>query len=187
MLAVNNKLTIPTPKEHMKKQFFRIQASAKHLILASPVFKKALTEGWKEGFHLLKKGAVEITTSDWDLEAFLILMNIIHCRPQNLPQETSLELLAKIAVLADYYQCETLLQYFADKWIETLKVNFPTIYSRDSMLWVWVSWAFRRPFEFEKSTLIAISQSGNDITNLGLPIPDIIIRKASGILVQENI
>ena len=87
----------------MKTQVFRIQASAKHLILASPVFQKALTEGWKEGFHLVEKGAVENTISGWDLDAFLILMNNFHCRPQILPREISLELLAKVAILADYY------------------------------------------------------------------------------------
>ncbi|KAK6810478.1 hypothetical protein RU639_013748 [Aspergillus parasiticus] len=96
-------------EEHVKTQVFRIQASAKHLILASPVFQKALTEGWKEGFHLLEKGAVEITISGWDLDAFLILMN--------------------------YYQCQTLVQYFAEGWIKSLRVNLPTTYSRDSMLW----------------------------------------------------
>ncbi|KAE8397272.1 hypothetical protein BDV37DRAFT_277048 [Aspergillus pseudonomiae] len=158
--------------EHVKTQVFRIQASAKHLILASPVFQEALTEGWKEGFHLLEKGAVEITISGWDLDAFLILMNIFHCRPQNLPRDISLELLAKVAILADYYQCQTLVQYFADRWIKSLRVNLPTTYSRDSMFWVWVSWVFRQSYEFEKCTLLAISQSSNRITNLGLPIPE---------------
>ncbi|KAB8212786.1 hypothetical protein BDV33DRAFT_197233 [Aspergillus novoparasiticus] len=162
-------------KEQLE-EVFRIQASAKHLILASPVFQKALTEGWKEGFHLLKKGAVDITISGWDLDAFLILMNIFHCQPQSLPREISLELLAKVAILADYYQCQTLVQYFADRWIKSLR-NLPTTYSRDSMLWVWVSWVFRQSYEFEKCTLLAISQSSNRITNLGLPIPEQVIDK----------
>ncbi|KAE8306926.1 hypothetical protein BDV41DRAFT_569477 [Aspergillus transmontanensis] len=164
-------------EEHVKTQVFRVQASAKHLILASPVFQKALTESWKEGFHLLKKGAAEITISGWDLDAFLILMNIFHCRPQNLPREISLELLAKVVILADYYQCQTLVQYFAERWIKSLRVNLPTTYSRDSMLWVWVSWVFRQSYEFEKCTLLAISQSSNRITNLGLPIPEQVIDK----------
>ncbi|KAE8310612.1 hypothetical protein BDV41DRAFT_544493 [Aspergillus transmontanensis] len=158
-------------EEHVKEQCCRIQASAKHLILASPVFNKTLTERWKEGFQLFKNGAVQITTDGWDPEAFLILMNIIHSRPHILPREISLELLAKIAVLADYYQCQTLVQYFADRWIENLKVNLPAIYSRDLVLWIWVSWIFRQSTEFKKSTWIAITQSSDEITNLGLPVP----------------
>ncbi|KAB8240039.1 hypothetical protein BDV35DRAFT_374788 [Aspergillus flavus] len=158
-------------EEHVKEQCCRIQASAKHLILASPVFKKALTERWKEKFQLFKNGAVQITTDGWDPEAYLILMNIIHSRPHILPREIGLELLAKIAVLADYYQCQTLVQYFADRWIENLKVNLPAIYSRDLVLWIWVSWVFKQSTEFKKSAWIAITQSNDEITNLGLPVP----------------
>ena len=119
----------------MEDDCFRIQASAKHLILSSSVFKKTLTGEWKEGFHLLRKGSVEITTS-WDLDAFLILMRILHCQPQDLLQQISLELLAKVAVLADYYKCQAVVQFFADKWIHVLEESFPSTYSRDLMLWV---------------------------------------------------
>ncbi|KAE8396833.1 hypothetical protein BDV37DRAFT_277353 [Aspergillus pseudonomiae] len=148
-------------EEHKDEDCFRIQVSAKHLILSSPVFKKTLTGGWQESFLLLKKGSVEITVFGWDLEAFIILMDIFHCQPQNLPRQVSLELLAKIGILADYYECQALVRYFVDRWINTLKEKFPETYSRDSMLWLW----------FEKSTAMAISQSSGLITSLGLPIP----------------
>ncbi|KAE8397976.1 hypothetical protein BDV37DRAFT_276498 [Aspergillus pseudonomiae] len=62
-------------------------------------------------------------------------------------EEWRLELLAKVTILADYYQCQALVQYFADRWIESLRVNLSIIYSRDSILW-----------------------SSNRIINLGLPI-----------------
>ncbi|KAK6810759.1 hypothetical protein RU639_013523 [Aspergillus parasiticus] len=158
-------------EEHKDEDCFRIQVSAKHLILSSPVFKKTLTGGWQESFLLLKKGSVEITVFGWDLEAFIILMDIFHCQPQNLPRQVSLELLAKIGILADYYECQALVRYFVDRWINTLKEKFPETYSRDSMLWLWVSWIFALPTEFEKSTAMAISQSSGLITSLGLPIP----------------
>lgn len=57
----------------------RIQVFAKHLMLASPVFKKALTGKWKEGSTFVGTGSVEITTEGWDVEAFLILLRILHC------------------------------------------------------------------------------------------------------------
>ncbi|KAE8137765.1 hypothetical protein BDV38DRAFT_271073 [Aspergillus pseudotamarii] len=166
-------------EEHVKEQSYRIQASAKHLIFASPVFKKALTGRWNEGFQLFKTGVVQITTSGWDLDAYLILMNIIHSQLHELPRELSLDLLAKVAVLADYYECQTLVQYFAERWIEHLKVNLPTTYSRDTVLWIWVSWIFRQSTEFQKTTFIAISQGSDTITNLGLPIPETVLYKVN--------
>jgi hypothetical protein len=168
----------PESDEHMRGDCFRIQVSAKHLTLASPIFKETLSGRWKEGLCLLKEGSVEIPIRDWDLEAFLILMDIFHCQALNLPREICLELLAKVAVLADCYQSQTLVRFFAEIWIGHLRRKiFPTIYSRDSMLWVWVSWNFRQFFEFEKSTSIAISQSNGLITSLDLPIPAKVIGK----------
>ncbi|KAF4200230.1 hypothetical protein CNMCM8927_003677 [Aspergillus lentulus] len=162
----------PESDEHNRGDCFRIQVSAKHLALVSPIFKETLSGRWKEGLRLLKEGSVEIPIRDWDLEAFLILMDIFHCQAQNLPREICLELLAKIAVLADCYQCQPLVRFFAEIWIGHLRRKiFSTIYSRDSMLWVWVSWNFGQLFEFEKSTSIAISQSKGLITSLDLPIP----------------
>lgn len=115
-------------------------------------------------------------------------MDIFHCQAQNLPREICLELLAKIAVLADCYQCQTLVRFFAEIWIGHLRRKiFPTIYSRDSMLWVWVSWNFRQFFEFEKSTSIAISQSNGLITGLELPIPAKVIGKCQAPYPREPI
>ncbi|KAJ5712964.1 uncharacterized protein N7483_010145 [Penicillium malachiteum] len=40
---------------------FRIQVSAKHLMFASPFFKRLLTGGWRESVTYSQKGKVEIT------------------------------------------------------------------------------------------------------------------------------
>ncbi|KAB8224398.1 hypothetical protein BDV33DRAFT_188356 [Aspergillus novoparasiticus] len=101
----------PDGEEHKDEDCFCIQVSAKHLILSSPV--------WQESFLLLKKGSVEITVCCWDLEAFIILMDIFHCQPRNLPREVILELLAKIGMLADYYECRALVRYFMDSGLIT--------------------------------------------------------------------
>lgn len=69
----------------------RIQVSAKHLMLASPVFKKALTGKWKEGSTFVGTGSVVITTEGWDVEAFLILLRILLCQHHKLPKRVSLE------------------------------------------------------------------------------------------------
>ncbi|TQB69822.1 hypothetical protein MPDQ_001312 [Monascus purpureus] len=48
----------PESDEHMRGDCFRIQVSAKHLTLASPIFKEILSGRWKEGLRMLKKGSV---------------------------------------------------------------------------------------------------------------------------------
>ncbi|EAL89219.1 hypothetical protein KXW98_007327 [Aspergillus fumigatus] len=153
----------------------RIQVSAKHLMLASPVFKKALTGKWKEGSTFVGTGSVVITTEGWDVEAFLILLRILLCQHHKLPKRVSLELAAKIAVLADYYQCNDLVGFIRDAWITCLREELPVTYSRNLILWLWISWYFNMPLKFKKATSVAMSQSKDKIDALELPIPARII------------
>jgi hypothetical protein len=85
---------------------FYIQVSAKHLTLALSVFKNILAGGWKEDAAYLQKGLVDITTERQDIEALFILLRVIHCQNQHVPRKLSLEMLAKVAVLAGFYQCK---------------------------------------------------------------------------------
>jgi hypothetical protein len=156
----------------------RIQVSAKHLMLASPVFKKALTGKWKEGSTFAGTGSVEITTEHWDAEAFLILLRILHCQHHKLPKRVSLELAAKIAVLADYYECNDLVGFIRDAWITCLREELPKTYSRNLILWLWIAWYFNIPTKFKKATSIAMSESKDEIDPLELPIPARIICKS---------
>ncbi|KAJ5465264.1 uncharacterized protein N7458_000950, partial [Penicillium daleae] len=157
--------------EDFSKKNLRIQVSAKHLTLASPIFKNILTGGWKESVTLLQQGSMELTTSGWDLEALLLLLKIIHCQHDHIPRKLSLEMLAKIAVIADYYDCKKILRFFLDVWIGNL-AEVPEIYCRDLVLWLWVSWVFKLPRQFERASSISISQSKYRIRGLALPIPN---------------
>ncbi|RHZ57294.1 BTB/POZ domain-containing protein [Aspergillus thermomutatus] len=149
----------------------RIQVSAKHLMLASPVFKKALSGKWKEGSTFVRTGSVEIDTEGWDVEAFLILLRILHCQHHRLPKRVSLELAVKIAVLADYYECNDLVGFIRDAWIDHLREELPKTYSRNLILWLWIAWYFKFPIKFKRATSIAMSQSKDEIVSLDLPIP----------------
>jgi hypothetical protein len=163
--------------EQLDGSCFRIQVSAKHLALASPVFKEILKGGWKESLTYLQKGSVEITADSWDIEALLILLHIIHGQYYQTPRKITLETLAKVAVLADYYDCREALDILATTWINALEETIPKSYSRDLVLWLWVSWFFQLPAQFREATSTAMSRSNNWIDNLGLPIPDIAISK----------
>jgi hypothetical protein len=102
-------------------------------------------------------------------------MNIIHGRTRKIPRWVSLETLAKIAVLVDYYECLEVVEVFSEIWITQLKKDLPKMYAGDLILWMWISWVFRQPEEFNMTTSIAMKQSQDPIQTLGLPIPEIIV------------
>lgn len=178
--------TIREPgNEDQTESPIRILVSAKHLMVASPWFKKSLSRSFKEGVTFLRKGSVEITAESWDIEAFLILLRIMHCQFNQIPRKLSLDILAKVAVIADYYDCKEFVQFFSDMWIGALEEQIPTAYSRHLILWLWVAWFYRLPEKFKKITSIAMSQSNFWIDNLGLPIPDKIIGKRPVLLLSK--
>jgi hypothetical protein len=51
----------------------------------------------------------------WDTKAMLIFLQIEHAQPWELPKTINTELLAKVAIVADYYSCQRLVKYYADK------------------------------------------------------------------------
>jgi hypothetical protein len=164
--------------EQQDESCFRIQVSAKHLMLASSVFKKILTGGWKESVAYLQKGSVEITTQGWDIEALLILLRVIHGQHYHIPRKLTLEMLAKVAVLVDYYECKEATSVWTTIWIDSLEEKIPSTYSRDLFLWLWISWFLQLPTQFKKLTSTVMSQSNGWINNgLGLPIPDKVMGK----------
>jgi hypothetical protein len=75
---VQRKAEIESVSEAHDEGPFRIQVSAKHLMLASPYFKESLSGRWKESVGFLEKGSGEIPATNWDIEAFIILLRAIH-------------------------------------------------------------------------------------------------------------
>ncbi|KAI9038265.1 uncharacterized protein KD926_010921 [Aspergillus affinis] len=147
----------------------KYQVSAKHLTLASSVFAKALSPKWHEGSTLQEKGSVEIIVDGWDPEALLIFFRIIHCRFDYLPKMISLELLAKIVVVAAYYQCIATIRIFADIWMKGMIP--PRTYDRNLMLWLLLYTLLRPRLDCKELRHIAIKQSTGLIPTLGLPFP----------------
>lgn len=169
-------------RESLDEACFRIQVSAKHLILASPVFKKILTGGWKESVTYLQKGSVEITAESWDIEALLILLRAIHGQQYHVPQKLTLEMLAKVAVLVDFYDCKEAVYIWTTIWIDALEEKIPKTYSRDLLLWLWISWVFQLQAQFKESTSTVISWSDGWIDDFGFPVPFKVMGKGRQIL-----
>jgi len=143
-------------------QEIRLRLSSRHLALASRYFKAAF-ERWIDGPPYL------LNAEDWDTEALLILMNIIHGRTWSVPRSVDLEKLAKIAVLVDHYMCYEAVDLFSDIWIKSLSCP-PSECGRDLVLWLLVVSVFPKDSEFKTLTKIIIRESHGRLDTLGLPI-----------------
>ncbi|SCO53268.1 uncharacterized protein FFNC_14717 [Fusarium fujikuroi] len=81
-----------TCRPHLKKLKLRMLVSGKHLELASPIFKTMVTGPFAEGKTDVS-GFRQITASDWDPEAFNIILTIMHGYNRDVPRSLSLEML----------------------------------------------------------------------------------------------
>jgi hypothetical protein len=111
------------------------------LLQASPVFKSALTGPWKEGSGD-EGGIHQVTTEDWDVEAFHIVLAVVHGRNKYVPR----------TVIVDYYQIHEALQSCAETWIRPVNHSLPMAYGRDALLWVFISFVFRDETVFQETT-----------------------------------
>ncbi|KAK3360371.1 hypothetical protein B0T25DRAFT_601877, partial [Lasiosphaeria hispida] len=124
------------------------------LILASPVLKAALTGGWKESTANEASNVREVGTDEWDTKAMTIAMGIIHHRWSQVPRIVDLELLAKIAVIVDYYQIHETVQLMGDIWINRLRLQNPPpkVYGRELVLWMCISSVYKHRVVFKHVT-----------------------------------
>lgn len=151
--------------------------SSRHLILASPVLKAALTGGWSESFVRETESPREIRAEGWDVKAIVIIMSILHHRWSKVPLEVDVEQLAKIAVVVDYYQMHEIGQFMGARWIQGLRKTLPVSYGRNSMLWLCIACVFQDAEAFRQATRVAIRQCPGDMETLELPIPPAVVGK----------
>jgi hypothetical protein len=166
--------------ESLEERQIHFHVCAGNLMSASPWFNRLLKKnGWMESNWNPEVRWFHISAEDWDEEAFVVLMNIFHLRNKRVPRAITVDMLAKIAVLADYYECGDSIQLLVDIWVPDLEKKFPipSVYGRDLILWTWISWALRLPELFKHTTTIVIKQSIEPVRNPGLPIPSWITGK----------
>ncbi|GKZ32609.1 hypothetical protein AbraIFM66950_002127 [Aspergillus brasiliensis] len=151
------------------------QASAKHLMAASTYFRALLTCGMEESIQFEREGTVRISAEYWDEEALLYVLMIIHCQHHVLPEKVDLEMLAKVCVVADYYDVGDAVRFAARPWIAKLDPQVPEDRYREALLWLWVGVFFRMPGVFKAASLTLIKEGKEDMPPLGLPIPKLIV------------
>lgn len=147
----------------------RFRLSSKHLVLASTYFRKVLSGSWKESISSPDSCYI-VGATEWDSEAMLVLMNIIHGWAQRVPRSLNLEMLSKVAVLVDYYDCHEVVALHVECWIRQLDGKLPRKDDRDMILWLWVSWAFQCESIYETITKVALMECKGPLDTLGLPI-----------------
>lgn len=154
----------------------RVRVSSRHLSLASPVFSKMLEGQFKEGIQN-SQSFRRIETSEWDTEALLILLDIIHGHHRRVPRTVSLEMLGKIAVLVDYYDCHEIVEVFVDLWVPNMEKDLPTSYGKDSTIWLSISSVFSRAAIFEAMAKITVHACHGPMCTMELPIPHKLLGK----------
>ncbi|KAI1330344.1 hypothetical protein F5Y16DRAFT_362860 [Xylariaceae sp. FL0255] len=170
--------TICEPPTQISQEVFEVRflVSSKHLIMASYFFKKNLpNEFWTR--ERTPEGHRIVPDEEWDCEAFLVLMYIIHGSFRSLPGSITLEMLAKIAVLVDYYECLEVVEPFAKSWIKHLTDTpgfLPTTCNRELLLWLTVALVFEQAELFKSATQIGLKESTRLLPTLGLPVHDVV-------------
>lgn len=149
--------------------------SSRHLILASGYFKAKFTGPWKEASVDPTDGLYHLEASDWDPDALLILMQVIHGRTRLVPRQVNLDMLARITVVVDYYDCHEVIEVFSSIWIDDLNKGLPTEYGRSLILWLLISLVFHKDEIFSTITKTTILKSTTPVPTLGLPISSTVI------------
>ncbi|KAF4430896.1 hypothetical protein FACUT_8774 [Fusarium acutatum] len=139
----------------------RLRVSSAHMTIASPVIKRMLQGPWSESaetgspdsFNASTSPSTsvgEISTIGWNADALIAVLNVIHGRHSDVPQEVHLRLFADFAA--------------------------PKGLGRKSILWLYISWVFSWHETFaDMAMLIWKNGEGLDpVKTYNLPIAEIL-------------
>ncbi|KAF4335870.1 hypothetical protein FBEOM_10295 [Fusarium beomiforme] len=157
---------------------FRV--SAKHLCLASPVFRSMINGSFKES-QPNDEGLLEVRTSEWNAQALLIVLDIIHGHHRSVPRRLSRDIIAQIGLIVDYYDCLEVVQIFGDSWFMNVqnwllyffnmwRDNTDSVFKDDETLLLFIAWSYRSTSAFESLTSSAIFNT-ECLIETHLPIP----------------
>ncbi|KIL86902.1 hypothetical protein FAVG1_09455 [Fusarium avenaceum] len=147
---------------------FRV--SSRHLSLASPVFRAMLESKFKES-QPNEQGLYEIQATEWDAEALVILLDIIHGHHRDVPKRISVETLSHIAIIVDYYGCHEIMELVFTAWM-AYRGDFEDFVKQDPSRWLFISWVFRQELLFTVATkMLLLYDNGKYVVDLPIPQP----------------
>ncbi|CVL13004.1 uncharacterized protein FPRN_15022 [Fusarium proliferatum] len=153
----------------------RFRVSSAHLILSSPVFKAMLDGPFSEGIRN-NDNFFEVKAFEWNAEALVILLDIIHGHHRCLPKDVELDILIELAMLCDYYRCEEIVEVFAERWIAAFGEDKPPYEDEATMNWMFIAWVFQKGKLFT-SMVAATLQHRKIPMYTDLPLPSTIVEK----------
>ncbi|KAM0254895.1 hypothetical protein ACHAQJ_006332 [Trichoderma viride] len=159
---------IPPSNVNDSQQEVRMQVSSKHLKRAA-YFRNLAAGDWGDGRRSETGYDYTVTVEGWDEQALYAVVCVLHGLQENLPREVDLEMLGKMAVIADHFQCREILQN--GSWMKLL----PAVYGRDLLLTFFSSWVIREIRAFGVLSNIIMLHSRGRMHSLDLPIPNYII------------
>jgi hypothetical protein len=151
--------------------------SSRHMMHASQHFQTVLSGDFREATTLRTKGHVTIPLLA-DLDAMIILLNIVHGASRKVPRHVSLEELSKLAILVSSFGMLETVQFFSDTWIDNYQMEgFPKSYNENVLPLLYVFWVFDRPSEFKDMTRLTQRECDEKLSeDVGaIPIPHSII------------
>ncbi|KAH7269269.1 uncharacterized protein BKA55DRAFT_531926 [Fusarium redolens] len=102
----------------------------------------------------------EISTTGWDVHAFITVLRIIHGCNRQVPQAVSLSFFIDVAVIVDYYECADAVAIAANLWKQTFlgPTKLP-IGGKMSIMWLWITWVFSWPSDFTSAAYREVRNS----------------------------
>ncbi|KAF0638231.1 hypothetical protein FPSE5266_05421 [Fusarium pseudograminearum] len=154
----------------------RMRVSSRHLILASSTFRAMLEGPWIENLSHSQPGPAQIMTSDWDPVALAIVMDAVHGRYNDVPENINIGLLMRIAVIMDYYALHESLRHIGNVWITNLRASceMPKSSLKTSLMWLSVAWVFPQEEIMTSMSKIILKWSRGLNMTLALPVGDTI-------------
>ncbi|QGI71415.1 hypothetical protein CEK26_003755 [Fusarium fujikuroi] len=158
------------PPTFIEKHFL---CSQKHLTLASRRASRLFSSPFKEaskqddGLYHWNFGDV------FDMEAFEVVLKIIHGKNRGVPQSTPLDLLSKIASIVDDLECYDALSFCAERWLSFADRLFYTPPERmDKTLaqLILVSFVFTKRYLFQQCIQTAARHTSEGMPTFDLPI-----------------
>ncbi|KAH7184857.1 uncharacterized protein B0J16DRAFT_122982 [Fusarium flagelliforme] len=173
------------PRGSLEDTQVEFRVSSRHMSLASPVFRAMLESKFKES-QLNKQGLYEVQASEWDAEAFVILLDIIHGHHRDVPKRISVEILSNIAIIVDYYGCHEIMEFVLTAWLTYLGEPEEFV-KEDPLRWLFISWVFRQEALFTVATkMLLLYDNGEYVVDLPIPQP-ILGRRQTTIRTQHTL
>ncbi|RAL60358.1 hypothetical protein DID88_000134 [Monilinia fructigena] len=181
----DNESILENSKTTAELQEVKFLVSSKHMMLVSPVFRAMFRHknGFKDGEELHAAGIVNVPLPDDNPDAFLMLLNIIHCQDAKIPLAINLQSLCDLAVLVDKYRMHGAVRIVSNIWIDALmeQSNAYKVDDYGVLLWLCIAWVFNLKNSFRYFTRLLMVLGDKPLStrlsdhSIDLPIPERVV------------